>query len=321
MDRRGISGFNSDTGFDKLICEDDLNNEESSHCPPSNPGRRQVSMPSMTPSRLAAVSLVVLAVILLIVDISLGVHYNKLTDTHLTTEDVERISSDMKNLQDTYKTSVNTTKYVQKQLASEMNRQKPTNWELEHQKKRQTDYEAQIDKITKDIASMRSHLPMINNGCRQCPPGWILMNSVCYYFSFSDTAGVKTWQKARQFCQMHGGDLAVLDSKDKESSTVSVLINNQDFSLPLNGFWIGLRDLQEEGTWKWVDGKELVEGYWNDGEPNDIDNEDCAAVYPRENFFKAWNDVGCRFPMKWICEKAPNPQVKTLCLLFICLHN
>lgn len=56
------------------------------------------------------------------------------------------------------------------------------------------------------------------DGCRHCPPGWILINSVCYYFSFSESAGFKTWQKARDYCMMYGGDLAVIDSKDKEVS-------------------------------------------------------------------------------------------------------
>ena len=56
------------------------------------------------------------------------------------------------------------------------------------------------------------------DGCKHCPPGWLLMNSVCYYFSFSNKAGLKSWQKAREFCQMHGGDLLVIDSKDKEVS-------------------------------------------------------------------------------------------------------
>lgn len=42
------------------------------------------------------------------------------------------------------------------------------------------------------------------------------MNSVCYYFSFPDNVGLKTWQKARDFCQTYGGDLVVIDSQDKE---------------------------------------------------------------------------------------------------------
>lgn len=44
------------------------------------------------------------------------------------------------------------------------------------------------------------------------------MNSVCYYFPFSNAAGLKSWQKAREFCRIYGGDLLVIDTKDKEVS-------------------------------------------------------------------------------------------------------
>ncbi|XP_039992964.1 CD209 antigen-like protein C isoform X2 [Xiphias gladius] len=258
-----------DDRFNTPICEEDL---EDGEYPPSNQNRRQD---------------------------------NKLTDTHLTADDTGRIKNELDKLQDTYKTAIKTMKGANNQLDTEMSRQTQTKWELEHQTKRTNDYEAQIEKISKDIASMRSHLKMINDGCRHCPAGWILMNSVCYYFPFMDSSGVKTWQRAREFCQMYDGDLAVIDSKDKENSTVNILINNHDSSKFPMGFWIGLRDVHEEGTWKWLDGTVLVEGYWNDGEPNDINDEDCAGVYPNENFFKAWNDVPCGVTMKWICEKAP----------------
>ncbi|XP_042292689.1 CD209 antigen-like protein E [Thunnus maccoyii] len=296
MERREISGSNFDGGFNTLICQEDLNGEE-----------QQVSMSNMIPSkhcRLVAVSLALLAAVLLLADISLGVHYNKLTDTYLTLYDTERISSKLIKLQDTYKTAIETMKGAKKELDSEMSRQTQTNWELEHQTKRSKDYEVQIDKIKKNIDAMRSHLPMINDGCKHCPPGWLLMNSVCYYFPFSDRDGIKSWKNARQYCQVHGGDLAVIDNKDKEKSIVEHLVNDQKTLRSLMGFWIGLRDLHEEGTWKWLDETVLVEGYWNDGEPNDINDEDCTAVYPRENFFKAWNDVECRVELKWICEKA-----------------
>ncbi|XP_044023304.1 CD209 antigen-like isoform X1 [Siniperca chuatsi] len=307
MERREISGCNSDGGLNTLICQEDLQDEEYPY-PYSNQDRQQVSTSRMTPwrhCRLAAVSLALLAAVLLIVDISLGVHYNQLKDTHLTLDDTERIGNELTKLQDTYKAAIKNMTGYKKQLDSELSRQTQTNWELEHQTKRSTDYQGQFVKMNKDIAALRSHLPMINDGCRHCPPGWILMNSLCYYFSFSDNAGIKSWQKARNFCQMYGGDLAVIDTKDKENSTVNLLIHKKDPSKSLAGFWIGLRDVHEEGTWKWLDGTTLVEGYWNDGEPNDVNNEDCAAVYPRENFFKAWNDVGCANAMKWICEKAP----------------
>lgn len=64
----------------------------------------------------------------------------------------------------------------------------------------------------------------------------------------------------------------------------------------------------------WSEGKQTVFlqlpiiccRFWIDGEPNDLNNEDCAAVYPQENFFKACNDAQCESKRKWICEKAPS---------------
>lgn len=176
---------------------------------------------------------------------------NQLKNIHLTLGDTEHIADELAKLQDTYKTAIKSMEGYKKQQDSEMSRQKQTNWELEHQTKRRTEYDAQVVKMTKDIAALRSHLPMIrescftiivyhknvkstmmcfytfmcsccsllfslatDNGCRHCTPGWILMNSVCYYFSFSDK--MASWKNAREFCQMYGGDLVVIDSKDKE---------------------------------------------------------------------------------------------------------
>lgn len=176
----------------------------------------------------------------------------ELKDTHLTLNDTERIGDELTKLHDTYKTAIKTMNDYKKQLEAEKSDQTETNWEFEHQTKRRTNFEAQIAKLSPDITALRYSSPMIGeicftilthhenvksikcfysfrclchlllfslataDGCRHCPPGWILMNSVCYYFSYTDDALSRTWQRARDFCQIYGGDLAVIDSKDKE---------------------------------------------------------------------------------------------------------
>ncbi|XP_035025062.1 CD209 antigen-like protein B isoform X1 [Hippoglossus stenolepis] len=309
MEVKGNAGSDFDGEFETPIYQEDLHDEEE--YPPhlnSNKKRQQVSMFNMAPGRhdrLAVLSLAILAAVLLIVDISLGVHYSKLTDTHLTTDDVERIENELNKLQDTYTTAIKTMTDARHQLDNEMSRQTPTNWELEHQQRIKSGYEEEIDEMTVAIASMKSQLPVLRDSCRYCPMGWVFINSACYYFSSSNRDGTRTWQKAREFCQDDGGDLVILDSKDKENSTVNALRNPVRGFPSSDGFWIGLKLIHRERTWKWGDGTSMAEGYWDDSEPTDSSGDDCADVYPRENFFKAWRSGGCGNGRRWICEKAP----------------
>ena len=86
---------------------------------------------------------------------------SKLRDTHLTTDDVERIENELNKLKDTYTTAIKTMKDTRQQLDNEMSRQTPTNWELEHQQKVKSGFEQEIDEMTVAIASMKSQLPVL----------------------------------------------------------------------------------------------------------------------------------------------------------------
>ncbi|XP_069391438.1 C-type lectin-like isoform X2 [Paralichthys olivaceus] len=267
------SGREFDCEFEAPIYQEDMHDEDE--CPPqpnSNENRQQDS---------------------------------NLKDTHLTADDAERIEIELKGLHDTYKTAIKTMKDTRHELDKEMTRQTPSNWELEHQQKRKSDNEEQIDQMTVAIASMKFQLPILRESCRLCPTGWVLMNSVCYYFAFSNVDGTKTWKRARNFCQDDGGDLVIMDSKDKVNLTVNALRNYYTDSTSPSSFWIGLNYIHEEETWKWLNGTSLAEGYWDDGEPTVSGTDACANVYPKQNFFKSWSSTLCNEKKKWICEKAP----------------
>jgi len=69
--------------------------------------------------------------------------------------------------------------------------------------------------------------------------------------------------------------------------------------------WLGARDT-DEGEWKWIGGPESGSVFWNgnqqgsavdknyvnwrEGEPNDVDDEDCGLFY---GFDGKWNDGAC----------------------------
>uniref|UniRef100_A0A8C7YG46 C-type lectin domain-containing protein n=1 Tax=Oryzias sinensis TaxID=183150 RepID=A0A8C7YG46_9TELE len=300
-------------GFERLVCQEDLEDEEHENYHQANRINLQVLTFSMERCRtLASVSMMVLAATLLIADIALADQYKKLTDAHLTSADVERIGEEVVKLQGAYHTAVESMKGAQKQLNIERDSQTETIFELDHQTKRSKDYQIQIGQLQWEVSTMRSHLPIISDGCKHCPEGWLFLNSYCYFYPFSARFGLKTWQQAREFCQMYGGDLLVIDSKDKENSTVRFLMKNKNPSSSSDQpFWFGLRGL--EGTWKWLNGAVLTEGFWMQGQPNNQNNkEDCAAVTAKTNIFQAWNVANCDSRRKWICEKVSSTQTEPL---------
>ncbi|XP_049451529.1 CD209 antigen-like [Epinephelus fuscoguttatus] len=308
MEDRENSGGISDGPYRKLTYQEDFGGDERTLF--SNQEKHQVSMSMVRPDfslnhyRLLTVSLAVLAVILLVVDIGLGVYYNKRTGGQSAVMDISR---EVVKLQAAYNTAIQSRDDAKKELAREISEQQITKWELEHEHKRSKTYEKQADKLQMDIAALKSHMPMLKQGCRHCLPGWTFMNSLCYYFPFSEDISRRPWQEARNFCTKQGGDLAVIDSREKHLAVTNLINNYHDATRPISqtGFWIGLRDVQEEGNWRWLDGTRLAQGYWNDGEPNNQGNEDCAAAYPRSNPFKSWNDAPCNYDLKWICEMTP----------------
>ncbi|XP_073763545.1 C-type lectin domain family 4 member E isoform X2 [Danio rerio] len=103
-----------------------------------------------------------------------------------------------------------------------------------------------------------------------------------------------SWSESRQFCRDRGADLVIINTEEKQRF-ISPFV--EDF------LWIGLTDEEIEGNMKWVDNSPLKQGFWVDGEPNNLNGENCVIIVPVENFLKNWNDVPCTFTFKALCEK------------------
>ncbi|XP_067088357.1 macrophage mannose receptor 1-like [Osmerus mordax] len=125
-----------------------------------------------------------------------------------------------------------------------------------------------------------------------CPDGWLKFSCSCYNVSTE----WKNWTDSRQDCRGRGADLVIINSPE-EQRFITGLVES-------SWMWIGLTDLQTEGTWIWVDGTPLTTTYWHDGEPNSSGgNEDCAVV-----LVSGWNDSICPFDFHFICEKQVGPE-------------
>ena len=66
-------------------------------------------------------------------------------------------------------------------------------------------------------------------------------------------------------------------------------------------FWIGLDYKNHENNWYWIDGKKAIrsETNWNDGEPNNLENKNCAEVINKA--FK-FNNIDCMSKFIALCE-------------------
>uniref|UniRef100_A0AAY4CA43 C-type lectin domain-containing protein n=1 Tax=Denticeps clupeoides TaxID=299321 RepID=A0AAY4CA43_9TELE len=132
------------------------------------------------------------------------------------------------------------------------------------------------------IALIRSR-----DSCGRCPQGWRLLNATCYYFS-DEGLHKRGWEQSRQDCVNKGGDLAVVDTQEKQF--VSEVLQASRL-----GYWDDLFLCIL-----------CIPRYWREGEPNDFYSaEDCAATYPTSKPLEAWNDAPCNHPLKWICEMSP----------------
>lgn len=180
-------------------------------------------------------------------DCSFSYKDSHLKDTQLTFEDMKHIKSELNNLEESYKAAFESTNNYKQHLNTELQDPTRIKWELEHQTKRNHNYKACFDKLAKDIAELKDRLSKIGTRrwsfpsahafssvcdgssrslslfpvtteleCRVCLPGWIWFDSMCYFFPFETFTGYKSWPLARQFCQLYGGDLVVINSTDKE---------------------------------------------------------------------------------------------------------
>lgn len=137
--------------------------------------------------------------------------------------------------------------------------------------------------------------PDNNDECDTCIPfesSWGTTYDLCFHKLH--------YQPAREYCQLGGGDLAIVDSPLKQDELVDAVAG-----IWWTDWWIGLDDIVEEGVYTWVDGSPLEWAQWANNEPNNSGNEDC-------NHFASWaggswNDMPCDRDLAFICEVATGP--------------
>ncbi|XP_066984562.1 perlucin-like protein isoform X2 [Macrobrachium rosenbergii] len=125
-----------------------------------------------------------------------------------------------------------------------------------------------------------------------CEGGWFRLRSSCYFIS-EDTS---TWEESRQKCIALNSDLVKITHDDEYNFLRDLAKGHHTY--------IGLSDIQEEGTYRWVaDGTihQIVESWWRKGQPNNYNGGEDCVHYRSSN--DGLNDIGCDTKVRYICEK------------------
>lgn len=108
-----------------------------------------------------------------------------------------------------------------------------------------------------------------------------------------------TWNAARVICMRDGGQLAVIDSAEKEAVFRSWMTQET-----VDAVWLGVHDLFDEGSWVTLSGEPLAEmSYypWAKDEPNNWNTQNCG-ILSSKMATKGISDTSCDNKESFICE-------------------
>ena len=138
-----------------------------------------------------------------------------------------------------------------------------------------------------------------------CPTGAYSYGPYCYKFVQKHA----NWSVANNSCgpKEH---LASITSIGEEEFLANIIRARNNSALM--NMWIGLNDIQKEGTFQWSDQAPIDFIYWNDGEPNNNRGEDCVELVNGQY----WNDRKCKTSLPYICK---SPTRKDTFCAYICM--
>tara|TARA_B100000683_G_C12290760_1_gene473867 strand:+ start:25 stop:726 length:702 start_codon:yes stop_codon:yes gene_type:complete len=124
-----------------------------------------------------------------------------------------------------------------------------------------------------------------------CPCPYKTFEGKGYYFCGT----ARKWRLAVDDCLEIEANLVSISSEEENT-----FIAEQANALTDGKWWIGLNDRGTEGEYVWESGTAFEFDAWNDGEPNNFDdNENCVEMYSNTGL---WNDVSCRNEQGFICS-------------------
>ncbi|XP_008281236.1 C-type lectin domain family 4 member E-like [Stegastes partitus] len=260
--------------------------------------------------RLVILGLGLLNAVLLIAAVVIGFNCAKVKESslHITHPAATQLISELAYLRSNHSDMIEAEEEAKRTLDRAIKGHAQLKVKIEQLKATNDGHQRQIEELRAEKTNLQVNISSMEGTCGRCLPGWVLLNSSCYFFSYSLSSTVKkNWPDSRADCISRGSDLIVIDNQEEQKFVSSTITNMRSASnVWQSGFWIGLTDMDVEGKWVWINNvTEVEQRYWMPGEPNDQhQGEDCGvAVYSSINPWETRYDGRCTvFKLHWICE-------------------
>ncbi|RWS20000.1 ladderlectin-like protein, partial [Leptotrombidium deliense] len=124
---------------------------------------------------------------------------------------------------------------------------------------------------------------------KKCKEGWTQWKNKCYQLIRS----TDNFNSQKSRCKSMNASIVAIRSQE-ENDFITANFNRITA-------WLGAQ--REVGhRWKWHDGTDLIYTNWNEGEPNNLEGEDCIQYYNNIGHAGYWNDYPCTRHESVICE-------------------
>ncbi|XP_078499064.1 mannose-binding protein-like [Lissotriton helveticus] len=158
------------------------------------------------------------------------------------------------------------------------------------------------DSSTQELDHLKQQLTDLDAQVRSLQAATDRLRKVSAFQSGTKTVGSKTfvssdhranYENGKAICWKAGGILATPRNEAENQALHEILVNTN------KRIFLGMDDLQKEGTFQYSGGGQITYTKWHHGEPNnDKGLEDCVHLLSNGK----WNDASCSDTESIICE-------------------
>ncbi|KAF4077177.1 hypothetical protein AMELA_G00205040 [Ameiurus melas] len=140
-----------------------------------------------------------------------------------------------------------------------------------------------------------------------CPLGWMSFKGSCYLV-VSNSHLMTSWHEALTRCNSMGADLLTIKNEEEQYFINAMLPDLHQVDIP--DVWLGVSDMDQDGTFRWVDKTNIEFSNWNPNFPKNTDKLwDCGQIYTG-NYAGKWETANCFKVQAYICKLLGGQNVK-----------